>query len=571
MEVFKSFLLKFFHYENLKNALDNISLSGNCKICTPELFLDVLGCVAVLALLSILMAIFAFKKREELRQFFNDFSLFIKSLFVDCLTYFKEEERIYSIGLILILLIGVFFRAYYLFTAEMDYDEAYSYVYFSSQNLLKTLTQQDGTNNHFFNSLLMKISAAIFGDSAVSVRLPAFIGGALNIFLGYFCGRALYNRATGLLTAFIISCTPFLLLYSYNARGYSLGTTFVILAFLIAHRISNCQQLAPWILFSIINALGAYTVAVALYVTGGILIFLLLQILLNKKMTADGLILLRNFAISVFAMLFLIFLLNLPVILARGLSVFFYGHLVKMPFWLFIQQLPSIFYNFWNGIYPSTHVFFKLTLLVGIVSSLLFYKKSNIPRFPIFIPFILSLIVITIFLRYPLPDRCLVTMLPFYILSASFGIIVLLEKVYFTVKKLANGHASKKMSVIIHPLSITTLVLGSLFIHTHFLKEKTLFLNEKLVFFLPGIDKVSARISTHLQKHDEINYPHLGFTILQSYLKFNRINCYLSGDSSCIVDGKPGVQPKRSFVVLEGPSTSKLIEKIGSYSLYQKY
>ncbi|MBF0299845.1 MAG: hypothetical protein HQK51_14055 [Oligoflexia bacterium] len=218
MEYITSILLKLFQYQYLRNKLDKISTDGSCDIFTPEMYIKVLICSFISLVASVLIGFFIYKKREYFRQFFCDFIDFIKSLFGECFVHLKQEKKTYLIVLFFILLIGTLSRAYYLFFSNMRYDESYSYVYLASQNIFKAVSQQDLSNNHFFNTVLMKISAAIFGNYPASLRLSAFVGGVLNIFLGYLIGRIFYSSLVGLVTASIISCMPFFIHYSWNAR-----------------------------------------------------------------------------------------------------------------------------------------------------------------------------------------------------------------------------------------------------------------------------------------------------------------------------------------------------------------
>src|SRR5215831_10580975 len=73
---------------------------------------------------------------------------------------------------------------YRAFTQSLVHDEALSnelYVLGPLSNVSHTFT----ANHHFLNSILMQISAAIFGDSEWALRLPA-LGGAAIYFIAIY-------------------------------------------------------------------------------------------------------------------------------------------------------------------------------------------------------------------------------------------------------------------------------------------------------------------------------------------------------------------------------------------------
>lgn len=68
--------------------------------------------------------------------------------------------------------------AYRAFTQSLVHDEALTnelYVLGPLNNVFHSYT----ANHHFLNSILMRISAAIFGDSEWALRLPALAGASL--------------------------------------------------------------------------------------------------------------------------------------------------------------------------------------------------------------------------------------------------------------------------------------------------------------------------------------------------------------------------------------------------------
>lgn len=86
-------------------------------------------------------------------------------------------------------------------------------------------------NNHVLNSLLMRLSVALFGASALSLRLPALLGAAIYIASCFVIVRRV-SRST-ILQWSLLAClvfSPFVMDYLVAARGYSLAVAFLMFA-----------------------------------------------------------------------------------------------------------------------------------------------------------------------------------------------------------------------------------------------------------------------------------------------------------------------------------------------------
>jgi hypothetical protein len=105
-------------------------------------------------------------------------------------------------------------------------DEAFSYLSFISTPFRETLRRYDA-NNHVLNTLLAKLSTAVFGVSEFTMRIPSLAGGALFLFT---CQRFLFRVFSQSWLAFLTYCAmilnPMVLDYLSAARGYSLALGF---------------------------------------------------------------------------------------------------------------------------------------------------------------------------------------------------------------------------------------------------------------------------------------------------------------------------------------------------------
>lgn len=166
--------------------------------------------------------------------------------------------------MVVVVLVGAALRLLHL-DQPIRYDEAVTYLEYVSLPLSEGLSTYDLPNNHLFHTLLAHLAVDAFGDSVAALRAPAWVAGTLVVPATYLVGRTLRDATTGLLAAALAAASPVLILFSANARGYSL----VVLAFLAmvgaASVLARRWSLPAWAGFVAAAALGAWTIPVMLY------------------------------------------------------------------------------------------------------------------------------------------------------------------------------------------------------------------------------------------------------------------------------------------------------------------
>ena len=80
------------------------------------------------------------------------------------------------IGLTIVTMLALALRAREL-SQPIRYDEAATWLDYASQPLARALSDYRFPNNHLFHTLLVHISAALFGAAPWALRLPAFLAG----------------------------------------------------------------------------------------------------------------------------------------------------------------------------------------------------------------------------------------------------------------------------------------------------------------------------------------------------------------------------------------------------------
>ena len=221
----------------------------------------------------------------------------------------------------------------------MRYDESVTWAYFVGRSWATIVSSYQFPNNHVFFSLLAKATSALAPFQPWALRLPAFIAGVAIVPLTWAVGRRFADGATGLLGAALAAGSTSLILYSTNARGYSLVTSLFLVLLLLADRLRTSPRTASWLAFALVGALGLYTIPVMLYPFGIACTWLLLVALSGegtRRRTLAAGVLMSGLAAGALALL-----LYVPIIRSAGLSALAGNRFVSPSPWAeFASDLP---------------------------------------------------------------------------------------------------------------------------------------------------------------------------------------------------------------------------------------
>ena len=131
-----------------------------------------------------------------------------------------------------VLVLAVVFAAnvYRARTQSFTADEAVTYNNYVSAPLRATLTDFDA-NNHVLNTLLEKVSVALFGASELTLRLPSLAGGALYLAAVFLLCRRLFGQGALLVVSVAtLALNPFVLDFLSAARGYGMAAALFLWA-----------------------------------------------------------------------------------------------------------------------------------------------------------------------------------------------------------------------------------------------------------------------------------------------------------------------------------------------------
>ncbi len=160
--------------------------------------------------------------------------------------------------------VGVAFRLLHL-GDPVRYDEAFTWLNYAGRPLWETLTDYGTPNNHFLNTLLVRLAASVLGERAALWRIPNLLAGLGTLILAGVIAKRWFGRAAGVVALVVTSISPVIVHFSVLARGYSLSLFFGLTAlYFIDVRHERKARALPVAGACVSCALACYAVPTAL-------------------------------------------------------------------------------------------------------------------------------------------------------------------------------------------------------------------------------------------------------------------------------------------------------------------
>ncbi len=336
---------------------------------------------------------------------------------------FRTERWWHFAALGLIMLAGIALRVSYL-GEPPRYDESFTYVGYVRRSLVHALADYSSPNNHILHTVLAWICCRVLGDSLWAMRVPAFLAGVASIPLLYVTARLMAGRNAALLASSLIAISGPFVLYSVNARGYTLqAALFLVMLYAAAKIVDHAPVTirAYWILFAVAAILGFWTAFSMLYsylVAVGWLLCAGGWRRMLYPITVSG----AAIAVTVFA-------LYMPAVIVSGFDAVYRNPGIQaLPpdeFRAEAIRFPSELATFLHGSDPLL-----LTLLIGLgvaLSLALAARAGRLHAHPLLIVLLVVLILPPVQRVVPYP-RFLLPMFGIYYLSAATGWAALANK-----------------------------------------------------------------------------------------------------------------------------------------------
>ncbi len=328
-----------------------------------------------LLIVNLVFAFYRFIILNEIRKFYYQ----LKSAF------FLRSKKIINDKAWLLFLIPGIFSIYLAISFPVTYDEAYTYLNYSSRGFVSSIGYYITPNNHILNSLLAYFMLFVpIKNELLLIRIPSVFFNLIILFFSYTLMNEYFNKRFALVYVSILSILFYSVYYSYQCRGYCLlDFCFLIMMYSI-FKILNENKIFYWWIFIISSILGFYVMPSFLY---PFLTSIFIIILFLKKISI-------RLIFSTLIIVTIVGILYTPIILINGLNALVNNRFVqpiervevlkKLPLFL-ITALKEI-----------TGVHFYIVLGIIILGIIIMIKEKLKPALIISIVFLLSPIILLI-------------------------------------------------------------------------------------------------------------------------------------------------------------------------------
>lgn len=327
-----------------------------------------------------------------------------------------------------ITLIAVILRLYRI-NDPIGYDEAYTFINFSSKSFKFILADYHAPNNHILNSLLIGIVYRVFGDHVWIARVPAFIAGVLGVPAAFIAARRFFTPQQSLAASAVLAITPNIIAESVNGRGYPLIILFSLLLTNFAGILVKNPSRLALAAYAVTGALGFYSIPIFLYPMAGIFLWVVFTYLSNSETWHIKWSNLQSFLVACTASGALTFLLYSPVIFfGTGLNSLVANDIVRSQTWNeFIENLLIRSMTTWNSwTIQSNLVLLYIGIGMFFISVFLYRRVSN-QRLPLQVFLLLGALIMVVLQRVaPLP-RIWGYLEMFFLVYAAAGFVWVLQ------------------------------------------------------------------------------------------------------------------------------------------------
>jgi uncharacterized membrane protein len=523
-----------------------VSDSGQGSFFSPEFYgamqirLRLIG----IANLAAGMALFCFRRRmyQWARRVFSD-TLILATDFCLAVSSLPAIDRL---ALACLTLFAAVLRIPFL-SQPMRYDEAITYLEYSSRPFYVALSFYNMPNNHLFHTLLVRLAYLALGNHPWALRLPAFMAGLCLVPATYAAARSLYRNSGALLAAALVASSSILVEYSTNARGYGIVCLLFMIMIPAAAYAVRHQNWAAWLLLAVVSALGFYTIPIMLYPFGGVVVWLLISILIGdaKEDTREDV---HPDARSGLAGLFVACVLTMllagelysPVLAVSGPKALFANKWVTAsPFPVFLHQLPASLASTWRDWNRDLPTWLTILLAACFAISLLWHRRGGRQRVPLALALLLWVGPLVLLQRVIPFERVWLFALPLYFIGAAAGIAIALDPLFDRL------HLRHAMPVVAAALALFAGLRvergGSIYLSSVYLSNES-----------RGMPALAARLKAQLRAGDVIVAVPPSDGPLHYYLQNEGVPAAYLASHVGTPNGSTG--PHRTFVVVNQAS-----------------
>ncbi len=396
------FVFHFTTYSNFTDQIVQLLIIEDKEtifltVFSPNIFIKLKWLFLLLSVIQISILIIGIKKPKVLQKLkkcifsITEYPLWIWNSF----NKLNQTEKI-IFGLFLTTMIIQ--RLWLSSITGVIYDEAWTYLAFTSKNPFVAFCFYPTSNNHILFSHLTQITKFLPFDILTNLRLSALIPNILAVITLFFCLRKYFKPITTWIGITLFSFSFPMVYYGFAARGYSLIVLFFIIGFFsVLAILHNNDDKKAWYRLMISSVLGLYTIPVYLYPFISLFGFVMVFFLFIKNKTA----IIRTLRYGILTCI-LTFTLYAPVFAVSGIESVTNNKFVAT---LDIKQVMGGFIQHIN----QTLRFFTVSKigylfgLAGIVILVMVFKKFKF-KVPVYLAiFTILIIPLFIFIHKVLP------------------------------------------------------------------------------------------------------------------------------------------------------------------------
>ena len=368
-----------------KSLADKLASDGNMERMTPELISVLRIIFGLSAVLFAGLTVWHMYSADGRKRFFLSVAALPGRCLHDIRPFFHDLGRALRPDNSEFLLFAVIFISgciirWLRINSPLMHDEAYSMAMWGRSDLLFAISDYHLPNNHVFHSVLVNLVYHHIGKTVPLLRLPVFISGCLLIPAVWLLGRLFYNDHIGLIAAGFTAFAPFLIAYSYNARGYEIQAFISILTVGLAVYGKRKKNIFAWALLILFSGLNFFTLPIALYPFGGICVWLFINVICFKpcetwrsRWQLFKYLIFMGISVSLLSMI-----LYLPLLRFSGWDSFFGNiYIGGTEAATFGETMISRIKDNVQAFTESWPVVVSISIAAGIVLSVLFFRKNS--------------------------------------------------------------------------------------------------------------------------------------------------------------------------------------------------
>ena len=255
---------------------------------------------------------------------------------------------------------------YFTFKMPVGYDEAWTWLNFTSRSVLVSATYYPAPNNHILHSILTNFFSYLPFSSLLNLRLPVILIQFLNLVLFYRLLKRFFSEELALVAVACFSTFFMTMYYSYMSRGYALQAfSFLLLSYSVLKIETQPKNKVLWFWYVLAGITGFYSVPSFLYpwVLSNALLFWKL-----RKITREHLFYsLVTFIVVVY--------LYVPIAILNGYqTVLGVQDMMHLTRWQVITIMPEFIQN---ALYEFTGLHYAAGLFILLVGSTILIIRYN--------------------------------------------------------------------------------------------------------------------------------------------------------------------------------------------------